>query len=90
MGEMHSDHTPIPSLQAILEGAIRFGLTEDEAWRATDESLHAVGRDATVSEYLEELTGALARRILYKQQRTPSQERRSGPEEQHVPSEELF
>jgi hypothetical protein len=64
MGEMYSDHTRIPSLQAIL--------------------------DATISEYLEELTGALARHILYKQQHTPSQERRSGHEERHVPSEELF
>jgi hypothetical protein len=90
MGEMYSDHTRIPSLQAILEGAMHFGLTEDEAWRATDEALHDVGRDATISEYLEELTGALARHILYKQQHTPSQERRSGHEERHVPSEELY
>ncbi len=69
---------------------MRFGLTEDEAWRATDESLHEVGGDATISEYLEELTGALARLILHKQQRTPSEERRSGPEERQVSSEELF
>ena len=87
---MHSDHTRVPSLQAILEGAIRFGLAEDEAWRATDESLHAVGGDATISEYLEELTGALARLILYKQQRTPSEERRRGPGGGERPPEEFF
>jgi hypothetical protein len=75
MGDMYSDHTLIPSLRAILDGAVRFGLTEDEAWRATDESLHAVGRNATISEYLEELTATLARRILHKQQHTPSEER---------------
>jgi hypothetical protein len=75
MGEMYSDRTPTPSLQSILEGAMRFGLTESEAWRATDDALHAVGRNATISDYLEELTGALARHILYKQQHTPSEER---------------
>ncbi len=75
MGEMSSDHILIPSLRAILDGAVRFGLTENEAWRATDESLHAVGKNATISEYLEELTATLARHILYKQQHTPSEER---------------
>ena len=49
-----------------------------------------MGRDATVSEYLDELTGALAQRVLSKQRQTPSKERRSAPEEQGVPSEELF
>ena len=75
MGEMYPDHTLIPSLRAIIAGAVRFGLTENEAWRATDESLHAVGRNATISEYLEELTATLARHILYKQQHTPPKER---------------
>jgi hypothetical protein len=70
---MYSDHTPIPPLQAIFEGATRFGLTEDEAWRAVDESLHEVGRDATISEYLDELTGVLAQRILSKQRHTRSE-----------------
>jgi hypothetical protein len=87
---MYSDHTPIPPLQAIFEGAKRFGLTEDEAWRAVDESLSEVGADATISEYLDELTGVLAQRILSKQRHTPSKERRSAPEERRVPSEELF
>jgi hypothetical protein len=61
---MHSDNTPIPHLQAIFEGAQRFGLAEDEAWRAFDDSLREVGTDATISEYLNELTRGLARRIL--------------------------
>jgi hypothetical protein len=89
-GSDDSDHTPIPPLQATFEGAKRFGLTEDEAWRAVDESLDEAGRDSTISEYLDHLTGALAQRILSKQRHTPSKERRSAPEERRVPSEELF
>ena len=71
---MYSDHPPSPLLQAIFEGAKRFGLTEEEAWWAVDECLHEVGRDATISEYLDELTAALAQRILSKQRRIPSEE----------------
>ena len=89
MGDMYSDHTPIPPLQAVFEGATRFGLSEDEAWRAIDESCHEVGRDATVSEYREELNGALAGRILSKERHTARNERRSAPEERRVPSDEL-
>jgi hypothetical protein len=61
-------------LHAIFEGAKRFGLTEDEAWWAIDESLAEVGRDATISEYIDELTAALAQRILFKQRCVPSEE----------------
>ena len=71
---MYSDQPPIPPLRAIFEGAKDLGLTEDEAWRAVDESLSEVGRGATISEYLDELTGALAQRILSKQRRIPSEE----------------
>jgi hypothetical protein len=71
---VYSDHPPSPLLQAIFEGAKRFGLTEEEAWWAIDECLSEVGKDATISEYLEELTGALAQRILSKQRRIPSEE----------------
>jgi hypothetical protein len=85
MGEMYSDHPPIPPLQAIFECATRFGLTEDEVWRAIDESLYEVGRDATVSEYLEELVGALAGRILAKERHTASKERSSAPEKSAFP-----
>ena len=87
---MYSDHARIPPLRAIFEAAKRFGLTEDEVWRAVDESLYEAGMGAPISEYLEDLTGALAQRILSKQRHTPSRERRSAPEERRVPSEELF
>ena len=80
--EMHPDRTAPLQLRAMFEGAKRFGLSEDEAWRALDDALVDVGRDASVSEYLEELARALARRILCKQ-------RRNASEGEGVTSEEL-
>lgn len=71
---MYSDHTPIPPLRAIFDGAKEFGLTEDEAWRTVEDSLHEVGRGATISEYLDELTAALAQHILSKQCRARSED----------------
>jgi hypothetical protein len=55
------------SMQAICEAARRFGLTEDETWQAMDECLDYVGPHATAAEFLDELAGALARRILVKE-----------------------
>lgn len=66
---MKPHYTAIPSLQAIVDGARDFGLTDDEVWRTVDDSLDEVGGDATVAEYLDELTGALARRMLSKERR---------------------
>jgi hypothetical protein len=57
----------MPSLQAIFDGAKSFGLSDDEVWRMVNESMHAAGADATVSAYLDELTGSLARSILHKE-----------------------
>jgi hypothetical protein len=51
-------------LQAIFKSARCFGLSEEATWRAVDEALLTAGRDATMSEYLDELAGTLARRIL--------------------------
>jgi hypothetical protein len=70
MGEMYSDHTPIPPLQAIFEGALRFGLTEDEVWRTFDDCVDEAGEDATLRELIDDLSGALARGILAKQRRS--------------------
>jgi hypothetical protein len=69
---MDTDHTVIPPLQAMLEAARQFGLTHDEVWQTVDASLHGAGNDATIGEYLDELAGALARRILSKQRRIPA------------------
>jgi hypothetical protein len=73
---MEPDHSVISSLHAVFDAARHFGLTDQEIWRTFDASLAEVGSDATVDEYAQELTGELARRILEKHRRTPSQERR--------------
>ena len=67
---MESADHGIPPLQAVFDGARRFGLTDAEVWQTFDESLAESGPDATMSDYVEELTGELARRILHKQRRT--------------------
>jgi hypothetical protein len=84
---MNSDDTPMAGLQAIFQGARSFGLSEEEAWWTADDVLYAVGPDATVSEYLDELTGAMARRILATARQTTSKERRGEPERSPVASE---
>ena len=51
-------------IQSMFDSALRFGLSERAAWTAVDDALLAVGPDATVAEYFDELAGMLARRIL--------------------------
>ena len=88
---MYSDNTPIAGLQAVFEGAKSFGLTEEEVWWTLDDCLLEVGTEVTVAEYLDELTGVLARRALSKARRTAPKEPSSAPrEEPRVPSEELL
>jgi hypothetical protein len=72
------DYPVTAPLRAIFDGASGFGMTHAEIWRAFDDSLDAVGADATVDEYLHELTGELAQRILQKQRSAPSEEQRVG------------
>jgi hypothetical protein len=78
---MDPEYSAIPPLQAIFDGAKHFGLTDEEVWQTVNESLYQVGPDATVPEYLDELTGALARRILCKERRIRSKEPRTVPKE---------
>jgi hypothetical protein len=75
MGRMDNGYYAIPRLQAVFDGAKRFGLSDEEVWRAFDDMLEETGAEASVAEYLDELTGELARRILCKQRRVPPQER---------------
>jgi hypothetical protein len=85
----YDDDTPMAGLQAIFQGARSFGLSEEDAWRMADDVLYALGTDVTVAEYLEVLTGALARGILDTARQTPPSERRRAPEkEPRVPSEQ--
>jgi hypothetical protein len=64
MGDMDTGFAVTSPLQAIFASAKQFGLTDDEIWSTLDESVRAVGYDGTVGECLDDLTAALARRIL--------------------------
>jgi hypothetical protein len=55
---------PGSRVQSIFQSARGFGLSEAATWAAMDDALLAVGTDATVAEYFDELAGKLARRIL--------------------------
>jgi hypothetical protein len=60
-------------LQEIFRCAKDFGLTSDEAWDEVDRALMRAGEDATVGEFLEELSVALAAGVLAKERRTLSE-----------------
>ena len=66
-------------LQEIFSCAKDFGLTGDEAWKEMDRALARTGDDATVAEFLDELSAALAAGIITKQRRTLS-ERAASPD----------
>jgi hypothetical protein len=72
MGETNLHNTAMPSLKSIFAAAVAFGLSEREAWVATDAAAARAGNDATLSEYVDELTGVLARDILVKERRMRS------------------
>ena len=63
------DRTTAAPLQAVFESARQFGLSHEEVLKTFDQALWTVGEDATVSEYLDALTGALARRIIAAERR---------------------
>jgi hypothetical protein len=86
---MDSQYIATPSLEAIFDGARHFGLIDREIWRTVDECLEAMGQDATVAEYIDELTGSLARRILAKQRRVSSTQQTVTSTRRRVPSRDL-
>ena len=61
------DHSTLPSLRAVYDGARHFGLSDEQAWEAIDDALSDVGPDASVADCFEAVSGALARRILAAQ-----------------------
>jgi hypothetical protein len=73
MSDMEPIYPAPPPLRAVFDGARRFGLSDEEAWRSFDVALAEVGTDATVDEYLDELTGELARRVLGKHRQAPAE-----------------
>jgi hypothetical protein len=69
---MDYDYPAAPTLQEIFEGAKGFGLRDEEIWRTVSEAQRWAGPEATVPEYLDELAGALAQRIVIKERRNRS------------------
>ena len=67
MREMNRDQMVASPLQDLTSAAIDFGLSSDEILVAMDEALHLTGTDVLVSDYLDGLSGLLARRILMKE-----------------------
>jgi hypothetical protein len=59
---------PVVPLQVILDAAVQFGLSRDEAWQTVDEALYRASASG-LPDCLDELAGALARSILAKQRR---------------------
>jgi hypothetical protein len=74
---MDPGYQVIPPLRSIFDGARHFGLSDAEVWQAFDESLDETGPNATVADYVQQLTGELARRILWKQRCSGSEDRRA-------------
>jgi hypothetical protein len=73
MAEIEYGYTMAP-IQTILDGARQFGLTDDEIWETVNDCLSAADEDTTVPECIDELTGALARRILDKERHVRSED----------------
>jgi hypothetical protein len=67
MREMNRDQMVASPLQELTSAATDFGLSSGEVLEAMDEALHLTGTDVLVSEYLDGLSGLLARRILMKE-----------------------
>jgi hypothetical protein len=68
MERMDFGHVTAAPLQSVFDSARQFGLADAEVLETFDDALRIVGDDATMSKYLEELTAALARRILANEQ----------------------
>jgi hypothetical protein len=79
MSEMGPDYHEVPPPHAVFDGAKQFGLNDGEVLQAVNDCLYEVGTDASVAEFLDELTGGLARSILSKQQRTLSKDEGAAP-----------
>jgi hypothetical protein len=88
MGEMRSDYHETPPVQAVFDCAKQFGLTDGEVLRTVNECLCEADSDASVAEFLDELTGVLARNILHKEQHTLSKEQGARSEERRARSRE--
>jgi hypothetical protein len=75
MEEMRPPDLTAPPLHVIFGAARDFGLPQPEIWDAVDETL-AGGADSMATPSLDELTAALARRILARERRLAAERRR--------------
>jgi hypothetical protein len=78
------DDSPTP-LSAICGGAEAFGLSGEEVWSTMDDVLASVGGEATLDDYLDELCGALAFRIVDKHRRGPAPDPRAAARRRRTP-----
>jgi hypothetical protein len=85
MEDFETDYSAIAPLRAILDGAKQFGLTDAEILEIVDACAAEVGGDASVVELLDELTGALARNVVAKEQRVLLDEGRAARHAQGGP-----
>jgi hypothetical protein len=73
MAEMDFDY-PVVTLKAIFDGARDFGLSDDEVWSTVNDALYWADDEITMPEYLDQLTAALARRIISKERHVRSED----------------
>jgi hypothetical protein len=85
MGDIEDDSAGTP-LIAIFDSARKFGLTDAEVLAAVDGCVYEIGTDASVAELMDELTAALAREIVAKQQRALSEQPAPAPEQRRARS----
>jgi hypothetical protein len=62
------EHPSAGSLAPIVESAAQFGLTPDDIWEILVSTPDRLSEEAR-SNYLDELSGALAKRLLEKERR---------------------
>jgi hypothetical protein len=84
MTMMDPDYHGIPPVERVFDCARQFGLTEGEVLRTVEKCLSEVDGDDSVAEFLDQLTGTLARNVLEKEQRTFAEEQRSRAGESRV------
>jgi hypothetical protein len=64
------DHPLVPALQASLDAARDFGLSDTELWSAVRRALSGADTDEDLSECVDRLHGELAMAILASQRRS--------------------
>ena len=65
----HDTASYTATVAAMLDAAVDFGLTPEEARHTLHQAMTDPRREASVVDYLDRIAGALARKILAKQRR---------------------